>query len=413
MTSRERVLAALKHEETDRAPIDFGAMRSTGIMAVAYNRLKQHLGLQGGETRMYDVVQQLAWPEEEVLALFGVDAIDLGRAWGDRREDWKDWTLPDGSPAKVPFWFNPESDGAGGWIVRASDGTVLGRQPKGAYYLTQTYHPLAELKQEREIDRMLEDSGKMVWSHLACDPWQSPLTEEHLAEMRRRAEKLYRSSDRAIMGAFGGNMLESGQMLMGFGRFLMLLAEDPSLAEALLDRLAESYLENLAKYLGAVGDFIQLIQMGDDLGTQNGPQLSPEMYRRIIKPRHKRIYRFVRENYPRVFVFLHSCGSIYDLLPDLIEAGVQVLNPVQTAAAKMDPVTLKREFGKDLAFWGGGCDTQATLPLGRPEQVRAEVKERIAIFSQGGGYVFNQVHNVQANVPPENVVAMYQAARET
>jgi uroporphyrinogen decarboxylase len=411
MTSRQRVLAALRHEETDRVPIDFGAMRSTGIMAVAYNQLKRYLRLEGGETRMYDVVQQLAWPEDQVLDRFGVDAIDLGRAWGDQPGDWKDWTLPDGSPAKVPHWFNPESDGAGGWLIRAADGAILGRQPSGAYYITQTYHPLAELKHERELDRRLEDSSKMVWAHLACDPWQSPLSAQHLADMRRRAEKLFRSTDRAIMGAFGGNMLESGQMLMGFGRFLMLLADDPSLVEALLDRLTETCLENLAKYLAAVGDYIQIIQMGDDLGTQNGPQLSPAMYRRLIKPRHKRVYSYVRQNYPHIFLFLHSCGSIYDLIPDLIEAGVQVLNPVQTAAAKMDPAALKREFGRDLAFWGGGCDTQHTLPHAAPEQVKAEVKQRIAIFSRGGGYVFNQVHNVQANVPPENVVAMFEAAQ--
>ncbi|MDH7490759.1 MAG: uroporphyrinogen decarboxylase family protein, partial [Anaerolineae bacterium] len=161
-----------------------------------------------------------------------------------------------------------------------------------------------------------------------------------------------------------------------------------------------------------VGEYIQIIQMGDDLGTQRGPQLSVAMYRRWIRPYHKRIYSWVHQHYPHVYVFLHSCGSIYDLIPDLIDAGVQVLNPVQTSARDMDPARLKREFGRDIVFWGGGCETQSTLPHGTPEEVRRQVRERLEIFAPGGGYVFNQIHNVQYGVPPENVVAMFEAVLE-
>ncbi|MBM3498141.1 MAG: methyltransferase, partial [Armatimonadetes bacterium] len=181
------------------------------------------------------------------------------------------------------------------------------------------------------------------------------------------------------------------------------------LAEAVMDLLLEAYLEVLPRFLEAVGPYVQIIQVGDDLGTQTGLQISPEMYRRLIKPRHRILYAYIREHFDG-FLFLHSCGSLRELLPDLIEVGVQIINPVQTSATGMDPAELKREFGRDLCFWGGGCETQSTLRLGTPEAVAAEVRERVRIFSKGGGYVFNQVHNVLSDVPPENVVAMFRAA---
>jgi uroporphyrinogen decarboxylase len=213
------------------------------------------------------------------------------------------------------------------------------------------------------------------------------------------------------MGNFGGSILEAGQGLRGWEQFMIDLAQGGPFLEALLEKLTEFHLANLARYLDAVGPCIQIIVMVDDLGTQHGLQISPQMYRRWIKPCHTRIYGYVHQHYPQIYVFLHSCGSIYPLIPDLIEAGVQILNPVQISAAGMDPVRLKREFGAHLTFWGGGCDTQHTLPCGTPAEVVAEVKRLLDIFAPGGGYVFNQVHNIQADVPPENIVAMLETAR--
>ncbi|MCD6291803.1 MAG: methyltransferase, partial [Anaerolineae bacterium] len=235
-------------------------------------------------------------------------------------------------------------------------------------------------------------------------------SDEALARLRAEARRLYQETDYAVMGAFGGNILESGQGLRGWEQFMLDLAYGGSFLETFLELLTENHLRNLERYLAAVGEYIQIIQMGDDLGTQRGPQISIDTYRRWIKPYQKRIYNWVHEHYPDIYVFLHSCGSIYAFIPDLIEIGVDILNPVQTSAYDMDPVRLKREFGRDITFWGGGVETQSTLPNGTPDDVRQQVRERLDIFAPGGGYVFNQVHNIQHGVPSENIIAMFDTA---
>lgn len=391
MTSRDRVLTTLRHEEPDKVPIDFGAMRSTGIMAIAYNRLKAYLGLRGGYTRVYDVPQQLAEPEPAILERFQVDVVDLANTMGRHPEEWLPWTLPDGSLAHVHRSCYPVKRN-GQWVLMEGE-RVAARMPAGVLYFESCNPPLAQATSSRDI---------------TAYPWPV-LTDEMLRLLEEQAKFLYFETEYAVMGGFGGNILELGQSLRGWDTFMMDLAGNRAFAEDLMDTMVEVHLKNLHAYLQAVGDYIQLIQMGDDLGTQKGPQLSPDMYRELIKPRHKAVYQYVKQH-SKVHVFLHSCGSIYALIPDLIEAGVEVLNPVQTSAQDMDPARLKHEFGDRLTFWGGGIDTQHLLPEGKPEEIAAQVEERLRIFAPGGGYVFTQVHNVQANVPPENVVAAYDAA---
>jgi uroporphyrinogen decarboxylase len=412
LTRRERVLLAIAHREPDRVPIDLGAMRSTGITAVAYGNLKRFLGLAAGSTDVYDVVQQLAQPEDAVLDYFEADVIDLGRAFLTADEDWKDFTLPDGSTAKVPAYADFEPDGSGGWRVRSADGTVIGSMPKGAYYLSQTHFPLLDWhgRDVAVLDRLPELMTRVTWAALPTAPWHKPLTPGHLAEIRRRAKRLCETTDFAIMAGFGGNLLEWGQFLCRNDRFLIDLIESPRKAEALLDRLTEIHLENLEKFLDAVEGYVQVIQMGDDLGTQLAPQISPPMYRRFFKPRHKLIYERVRRR-PGLHLFLHSCGAIAPLLPDLIETGVEIINPVQTSARGMEPESLKREFGKDLTFWGGGCDTQRVLALGTEREIDDHVRRRFEILAPGGGFVFAQVHNIMPDVRPGNIVAMIEAAK--
>lgn len=400
MNSRQRVLTALAHREPDRVPVDLGATRVTGITAVAYNRLKAHLGLAEGSTKVFDISQQLAEVEEEILERFGVDVIPLNRVqtgfeimnWA-----WKEWRLPDGSPCLVSTEFDPvreeERDRSSWALVR--DGVVVARMPARSFYFTRVHHPLAGAITKEDIDAY---------------PWPT-ISDEELAHLRRRARHLYENTDYAIVGEFGGNILEWGQDLRGWDVFLMDLVIHKDLAHHLMDRMVECWLRNLERYLEAVGDYIQIIQMGDDLGTQHGPQISPQLYREMIKPRHQRVYSTVKEQ-SDIYVFLHSCGAIFDFIPDLIEAGVDILNPVQTSARGMDPVALKREFGHRITFWGGGCDTQRVLPRGTPEEVREDVRERLRVFAPGGGYVFAAVHNIQPDVPPENLVAMFQAVRK-
>lgn len=391
MNSRERVLVALHHKEPDRVPLDLGAVRSTGITALAYRRLKEHLGVTEGDIYVYDISQQLAVVEPPILDLFGLDVVPLDL---DQLRGWQPYTLPDGHPARIVAGFTTET-APDGSLYQLENGRRVRIRPPSSHYFYRIYHPLAEVS----TPAYLEHVASLSYS------------DDELVLLRDRARYLYENTDYAIMGHFGGSILEAGQDLRGWEQFMIDLARGGPFLEAFLERLTEFHLANLARYLDAVGPYIQIIAMGDDLGTQHGLQISPETYRRWIKPCHARIYGYVHQHYPRIYVFLRSCGSIYPLIPDLIEAGVQILNPVQISAAGMDPIRLKREFGADLTFWGGGCDTQHTLPYSTRQEVAAEVKRLLDIFAPGGGYVFNQVHNIQADVPPENIVVMLETAR--
>jgi uroporphyrinogen decarboxylase len=412
MTRRERVLAAIDHRKPDRVPVDIGAMRSTGITAAAYGRLKEYLGLRDGATRVYDVVQQLAQPEPAVLDYWDADVVDLGRVFLTEEADWKDFVLPDGQPAKIPAYARLSGDGAGGWLALAEDGKPIGAMPKGAYYLSQTHFPLQDWDGSdlRVLDRLPELMGKVTWSALPTAPHHNPPTPENLAEVRRRAQTLFETTDYAIMIAFGGNLLEWGQFLCRMDQFFIDLIETPRKAAALLDKLVEVHLANLAKILPAVDGFVQIIQMGDDLGTQQALEISPRLYREVFKPRQRILFEAIKKS-SSLRIFFHSCGAVADVIPDLIEVGVDVLNPVQTSARGMDPARLKREFGNDITFWGGGCDTQRVLPSAPPDEIGAHVRERLETFAPGGGFVFTQVHNIMPHVPPRNIAAMVEAVR--
>ncbi|MGM0365455.1 MAG: uroporphyrinogen decarboxylase family protein [Actinomycetota bacterium] len=206
-------------------------------------------------------------------------------------------------------------------------------------------------------------------------------------------------------------MFETGTFLRGMANFMIDMYKDKEKTKKLLDRLVERNLMKLEKVIGGVGEYVDLLQFGDDLGGQDGPFMSPEIYEEVFKPRHKRMWDFVHDR-SNCKVFLHSCGSIYKLLPGLIDAGLDVLNPVQTTARDMEPEKLKKEFGKDIIFWGGGCNTRDILAKGTPKQVQEDVKKRMAVLAEGGGMVFNQIHNILADVPPENVISMLEAAYE-
>ena len=412
MTRRERVLRTISHREPDRVPVDLGAMRSTGITAVAYRRLKEHLGITDGNTYVYDVVQQLALPEDWILDYVESDVVDLGRAFLCDASDWKPFILPDGAAAKIPAYINfvPHD---GGWLTLNEKGESIGAMPRGAYFLSQTRFPLKDWDggDLSVLDRLPELMGDVTWSALPCAPYHKPLTSEHLAEIRRRAKHLYEMTDYAVMVAFGANLLEWGQYLCRMYQFPIDLVENRRKAEALLDKLVEMHLANLAKVLDAVEGYVQIIQMGDDFGTQQALEISPRLYREVFKPRQRLIFEKVRKR-SGLHLFLHSCGAIADILPDLIEVGVEIINTVQTSARGMDPARLKKEFGKDITFWGGGCDTQRVLPLGTTEEIEAHVRERIATFAPGGGFVFTPIHNIMPHVPPRNVTAMYDAVKK-
>jgi uroporphyrinogen decarboxylase len=412
MNSRERVRTALDHRQPDRVPIDLGAHRSSGIAAIAYAKLKQALGITTGDVYVYDMVQQLAIVEPEVLDAVGADVIELGRGFMLEQEDWQPWVLPDGTPCKIPAFINLERRGDAEYLL-SDDGVALAIRKQGMLYFEQIHWPWLE----RNIDQQdFSDLGEALdytmWTGIPTPGSHIPLTEEGLAELAAGAKTLRESTDRAIMGLFGGNFFEIPQFLYRMDNYLLYMGLYPEACQRLSQALYEHHLPRLEAWLGAVGPYIDVMLFGDDLGGQNGPLMSPDMYRRYYKPWQSKLWRHAKELAPHVNIHLHTCGGIEPLLDDLIEAGLESANPVQITSRGMDPRHLKATYGDRFTFWGGGCDTRHILPHGTPDEIRAHVREQIDVFAPGGGFVFQQVHNILADVPPENVLAMFEAARD-
>lgn len=410
MTSRERILAAIEHRAPDRVPVDLGATPSSGISAIAYDNLKRHLAISEGCTRIYDVVQQLAQPEDFILDRFGVDVLDIGRAFNTEPAAWHPTTLPDGQTACYPAWFHPEPQSDGSFIARMKDGLDIAHMPVRGTFFDQTYFPYLE-DYPADYRGLSTEMGRILWAALVHSPWDHAGDADFWETLRAKAIELRRTSDRALMIVMGCNLFEWGTFLRRMDNFLMDLLAEPEQVDRLLDALMARHLAALEQACRAVGDVADIIRFGDDLGTNNGPFMSPATYRRFFKPRHTILCNYVH-THSRMKTFLHSCGSIHALLPDLIEAGFDVINPVQTSCRDMEPDRLKRDFGRDICFWGGGCDTKAVLPCATPAQVKDDVKRRLEIFMPGGGFVFNTVHNILPDVPPQNIVAMFEAIEE-
>ncbi|MFC2170070.1 uroporphyrinogen decarboxylase family protein [Acidobacteriota bacterium] len=404
MTSRERVLAALNHKEPDRTPIDFSGHRSSGISAIVYPRLREYLGLRPNLIRVYDPIQQLAIVEKDVLDRFNVDTTELGRGFALDERDWRDWILPDGTKCQIPAWVRPEKQ-SGQWVIRSGGGQVIAAMPEGGLYFEQVHYPFLETADLETIPQAMKEC---IW--WAVDSPPGPLTKGPDGNKRLASgvQKLRASTDRAIIGLFGGSLFETGQFLYRNDRFFMLLVENPKHVHAFLDRVVELHLFDLKNYLEAVGNSIDVILFGDDLGMQTGAMISPAMYREFFKPRHKMMWKQAKE-LADVKVMLHCCGGIRELIPDLIDAGLDAINPVQITARNMEAKRLKADFGEKIVFWGGGCDTQNILTYGTAAEVTKHVREQVQLLRPDGGFVFQQVHNILADVPPENIVAMFDA----
>ncbi|MBN2073465.1 MAG: methyltransferase [Actinobacteria bacterium] len=412
MNSRERVRRILDHKTADRIPIDLGSMRSSGISTIAYNNLKKKLGIENAsQSRMYDFIQQLAFPDEQIMKLFNVDVIDAGQGFLKLEEDWKDWTLNDGSGCRIPAFLNIEIDRNGTVYLLHPDGTRLGRKPVSSFYVDQCYWIWGDLP---SIPAKFDDTelSKHVWAVPSPPSHLDIFNEEQFEEFVSGIRDLYENTEYSIVLSVGCNMFETGTFLRGLANFMIDAYTDKKGTAYLLDRLVEGNLVKLEKIISGVGEYVDLLQFGDDLGGQSGPFMSPDIYKEVFKPRHKKMWDFVHDN-SNCRVFLHSCGSIYELLPGLIDAGLDVLNPVQTTSRDMEPERLKKQFGRDIIFWGGGCNTRDVLSSGTPGQVREDVKRRIDVLGKDGGMVFNQIHNILADVPPENIIAMFEAAYES
>jgi uroporphyrinogen decarboxylase len=378
MTSRERVLAAINHREPDRVPIDLGG-NQTGIHKFAYQKLIDLLGLKE-EIAIMDLVQQLAKPSEAVLERLHVDTRYVsaqgaesfkggvvkrergGRLWHDFTDEFGvTWSMPDDHP----------------------------------YYFDISYSPLADLSLDE----------------IKAYPFPKGDDPSRFVGLRDRALAIKENTPYAVISGISGVVYEICWYMRGLERLFMDMIEEPEILEAIIDRTLKFWMDWFRLFLDQVGDVVDVIMIGDDLGSQNGPLFPPRIYRSIVKPRHKQLVQYIKSR-TDAKIWYHTCGSVIEYIPDLLDNGIDILNPVQTNAKGMDASGLKSQFGDRLVFWGGGIDAQHVLPGASPSEVRAAVQESVGIFKPGGGYVFNNVHNIQADVPPENVLAMFDAAAE-
>jgi uroporphyrinogen decarboxylase len=396
MTSRERVLRALNHQQPDRAPIDLGATRQSGISASAYHQLKQRLNLHT-PTRVVDLIQFLAEVEQPILDRFGVDVVGVFRPETNpgipiRRENWKPWRLFDGTPVEVPGGFNPVLDPDGGYTM-FRDGVPISRMPKDGFY----------------FDRVEKFPGA---AHLAVDKWEPHhWTHEELEYVHAQAEWLYENTEYALVCCVNPPQeLFTGMGTGDFEAWWMTLASEPEYVRALFEKTVGVWMSNLQRVARAVGDKVNILQITDDFATQESLLLSIKLFRELIMPYYKRGLDWVHQN-TKMKVMLHSDGALFPLIPSLIEMGVDILNPVQVNARGMESGKLKQTFGDKLVFWGGAADCQQTLPFGKPEDVAREAEANLQAFSPGGGYVFAAVHNIQTGVPPDNILALFETAR--
>jgi uroporphyrinogen decarboxylase len=378
MTPRERVVRALNHEVPDRVPIDLGG-NQTGIHKNAYRALIAHLGIPD-QVSIMDAVQQLAKPCEKVLERFHVDTryIAAGAA-----SSWKGG-------------IKQAQRGGNNWQDLTDEFGIRWSMPEDApYYMDITLHPLATATRDDLRDY----------------PWPKGDDPSRFAGLREKALILRKETPYAVVSGISGVVYEICWYMRGLEQWFCDLMGNTAFCEAMLDQTLKFWLDWFRLFLDEVGDLVDVIMVGDDLAGQNGPLFSPSLYRRLVKPRHKRLVQYIRSR-TKAKIWYHTCGACMDFIPELIDNGADILNPVQVSARNMDPLELKRRFGRQIAFWGGGVDAQQILPRGTPQEVAVNVRLNLQALMPGGGFIFNNVHNIQGEVPPENVVALFDTAYE-
>jgi len=418
MTSRERVQLALEHKEADRVPLDLGASPVTGMHVDTVYKLRQALGLDpaGTPVKVTEPYQMLGEIAPDLMEALGVDVVGLGKTatmFGFRNEGWKPWTTFEGTPVLVPEGFNTEPD-AQGDILMYPEGDKSappsGRMPQGGFYFDTIVRQPPLDDNNLRVEDNLEEFG--------------PVSDEDLEHFRREAERLSSETDKAILANFGGTAfgdialvpapwLKHPKGIRDIEEWYISTASRRDHVYKIFERQCEIGVKNLEKIYEAVGNRITAAFIsGTDFGQQTGPFISLKSYRDLFMPFHKIVNGWIHKN-TRWKCFIHSCGSVRALLPDFVDAGFDIINPVQCSAAGMAADELKQEFGSRVTFWGGGVDTQRTLPFGTADEVRQEVSARIKIFGAGGGYVFNTTHNVQSRIPIQNVQALYETVRNS
>lgn len=379
MEPYQRVLEAVDHREPDQVPFDLGSTESTSITFKAYAALRRHLGLPDKEPVILSFSGQVAQPDSDLCHLMGIDTRRI------TRRNLSSWQL-DVKENEDSRWYDDEF------------GTTWKMPKKDGHYFDMVANPL----RGADFDKV----RRYIWPD-----GTDPAIAVGLADEVRTV--FAESSAALVLDArIGNGFLNTGAILEGYEDFLMDLAFDPDKTSYIMDRVLELKINYFDTLLNEIGDQVHIVRELDDLGGQQGLLISPEMYREFIKPRQKKLFDFIKQKAPGVKIHFHSCGSVYHIIPDLIEVGVDIINPVQVSAAFMDTARLKKEFGREITFWGGGVDTQHVLPYGTPQEVRDDVKRRIDDLAPGGGFVFATVHNIQDDVPPENIIALWETLRE-
>ena len=417
MTARERIVQTINHKEADRVPLDLGGCGQTGMHVDTVYELRQALGLDepGTPVKVIEPYQMLGEIKFDLIKELGVDVVSLeppGTMFGFKKEGWKPWTTFGDTPVLVPEAFNTQLDSNGDLLMYAAGDPSYppsAKMPAGGFYFDSIprQYPIDDAK--LNIEDNLEEFG--------------PLPDDDIQYLHTESKCLYESTDKAIMmifpnAAFGdvalvpGPMLKDPKGIRAVDEWYMSTITRFDYVYKIFERQCEIALANLEKVYQAVENRPTTIWLsGTDFGAQNGPLISPKSYRKLYMPHYKRLTDWIHKN-TTWKVFVHCCGSIMPLIQDFIDSGFDILNPVQTSSKNMDPQTLKDKFGDQLTFWGGGVDTQKTLPFGTPDEVRQQVRENIRILGKGGGFVFNPIHNVQALVPIENLLAMYETVQE-
>ncbi|MCE5184662.1 MAG: hypothetical protein LLF76_00860 [Planctomycetaceae bacterium] len=378
MTSRQRLITALNHQPPDRVPLDLGGFQ-TGIHKKAYQDLLAHLGFQE-DIQILDAVQQLARPSERVLERFHVDT----RYVCSKGVEGFDWSIKQ-NWRSGRLWHD----------LTDEFGVVWSMPDDQQMYMDISHHPL-----ERASLKDIEDY-----------PFPNGGHPSRFEGLRQDVSQMRRNTPYALCTGIGGVVYEYCWYMRGLENWFMDTLQDQAFCEALLDRTLAYWMDYYTGFMKEIGDLVDVVMIGDDLAGQHGPLFRPEFYRAVVKPRQKRLVQHIK-SLTKAKIWYHTCGGCKTYIPDLIDNGVDILNPIQTSADDMDPQALKSEFGKKVVFWGGGIDSQHVLPFGRPDEIKAHVRENMAVFKPGGGYVFNNIHNIQAGVPAANIVAMYDAAYE-
>jgi len=376
MKPRQRVLRAINYQVPDRVPIDLGGFQ-TGIHQKAYQNLIDYLGLDE-EIVIMDAVQQLAKPSEQVLQRFRVDTRYLCA------------NAPEGFDGRI---LQNKRDGKLWHDLKDEFGIVWSMPDDQQLYMDISVHPLA--------NATIEDVKKY--------PFPNGRDPSRFAGLREKAIKMRTETDFAICTGIGGVVYEYCWYLRGMERWLMDTLENPAFCGALLDQMLKYWKDFYTGFLGQIGDLVDVVMTGDDLTGQSGPLFSPDFYRRVVKPRQKALIQHIK-TLTNAKIWYHTCGGCRIYIPELIDNGVDILNPVQLSAGGMDPAALKSEFGGKIVFWGGGIDSQRIFPFASPDEIRLQVKKNLEIFKPAGGYVFSNVHDIQADVPVENIVAFFDAA---